>query len=175
MAELSGLAPTSAGSKIVAHARQQLTWGTVYDPSYVRISYPNGDVPRSQGVCTDVVVRAFRAAGIDLQKLVYEHRRTSNQPTDRNIDHRRCPNLVDFFRAYGLTLTTKVGRETLTSWKPGDVVFWKLDNGRDHVGIVTDRRDAFEVPHVIHNLSTPLEEPLLTRWKIVGHYRYPKK
>ena len=172
------------GSKIVANARVQLSWNTVYDPAYVRLGYPGGDVPKTRGVCTDVVIRAMRAVGKDLQKLVHEDKskHLSLYPVypgqtgaDRNIDHRRCPNLVVFFKRFGTALTNKVTAQTLKHWKPGDIVFWKLDNGRDHVGIVTDKADGNGVSFAIHNLSTTLEEPVLTSWKIVGHYRYPKR
>ena len=171
------------GSKIVANARVQLGWNTVYDPSYVKLGYPGGDVPKDRGVCTDVVIRSLRAVGKDLQKLVYEDKskNVSTYPVypgktiDRNIDHRRCPNLVVFFKRFGSTLTTKTDSKSQKQWKPGDIVFWKLDNGRDHVGIVTDKVDRNGVPFAIHNLSTTLEEPVLTSWKIVGHYRYPKR
>lgn len=164
---------STTGAKIVAHARIQLGWGTLYDPSYVRLTYPGGDVPKNRGVCTDVVVRALRAVGKDLQVLVFQDRKARSLKTDRNIDHRRCPNLANYFGRKGRALTKRVERSTLPQWQPGDIVFWKLDNGRDHVGIITDRRDADGVPHAIHNLSTTLEEPVLRRWRIVGHYRYP--
>lgn len=172
------------GSKIVANARVQLGWNTVYDPAYVKLGYPGGDVPKDRGVCTDVVIRALRAVGKDLQKLVHEDKSKNlalypvyagQKGADRNIDHRRCPNLVVFFRRFGSALTTKVDARSLKQWKPGDIVFWKLDNGRDHVGVVTDKVDGRGIPYAIHNLSTTLEEPVLTSWKIVGHYRYPKR
>jgi uncharacterized protein len=172
----------SAGLRIVDAARAQLAWGTVYDPSYVRLEYPGGDVPKDRGVCTDVVIRSLRAVGKDLQKLVHEDkkRRPGAYPrypgqsgADPNIDHRRCPNLQVFLRKNGKTLTRLVERGSLGEWAPGDIVFWKLDNGRDHVGIVTDKREPDGTPFAIHNLSTTLEEPVLRKWKIVGHYRYP--
>lgn len=172
------------GSKIVANARVQLGWNTVYDPSYVKLGYPGGDVPKDRGVCTDVVIRALRSVGKDLQKLVHEDK-SKNRSTypaypgqagaDRNIDHRRCPNLVVFFKRFGTALTNKVNAQTLKHWKPGDIVFWKLNNGRDHIGIVTDKLTGSGVPYAIHNLSTTLEEPVLSSWKIVGHFRYPRR
>ena len=180
----SRLTADPVGSKIVANARVQLCWNTVYDPSYVKLGYPGGDVPKDRGVCTDVVIRALRAVGKDLQKLVYEDKSknlslypvySGQVGADRNIDHRRCPNLVVFFKRFGATLTTKTDSHSIKQWKPGDIVFWKLDNGRDHVGIVTDKVDRNGVPHAIHNLSTTLEEPVLTSWKIVGHFRFPKR
>lgn len=175
-------APSPTAAKIVAHAREQTTWGTVYDPSYVKLRYPGGDVPKDRGVCTDVVIRALRAVGKDLQKLVYEDKKArpaaykvyaGQKGPDRSIDHRRCPNLVSFFKKHGKTLSTKTDAAHRIEWKPGDIVFWKLDNGRDHVGVVTDRLGFNDLPQVIHNLSTTTEEPVLTTWKIVGHFRYP--
>ena len=113
-----GIAKTpSVGARIVAHARIQIGWNTRYDPSYVRLSFPGGDLPRDRGVCTDVVVRALRSVGKDLQKLVFEHRRSAGLKTDPNIDHRRCPNLIAFFKKRGLKLSTKIDPETLPSWK----------------------------------------------------------
>jgi len=174
--------PSPVGERIVAAARDQLDWGTLYDPSYVRLAYPGGDVPRKQGVCTDVVVRSLRAVGQDLQKLIHEDKKAhpslypkypKGKALDPNIDHRRCPNQRVFFGRFGKTLTLKADRSSASSWKPGDIVFWKLDNGRDHVGVVTDRKGPDGLPLAIHNLSTPLEEPVLARWKIVGHFRYP--
>ena len=175
--------PTATGpaAKIVEGAHRQVGEGAVYTVGYFRIGYPNGDLPRNQGVCTDVVVRSFRNAGYALQRLIHEDmaRRFKTYPRreakpDSNIDHRRCPNLTWFFKSYGRTLTNKVSPETLKAWKPGDVVFWKLDNGLDHTGVISDRTNASGIPLVIHNISVCKEEDVLTTWKIVGHYRYPK-
>jgi len=127
-------------------------------------------------------VRAFRGAGIDLQKLVREDMRANwaayprypgVQAPDTNIDHRRCPNLMRFFERKGRSITLSLSEEALPDWLPGDVVFWKLNNGRDHVGIVSDRKNPRGLPLAIHNISTPAEEDVLTKWKIVGHFRYP--
>lgn len=173
----------TVADKIVAGARAQLSWGTRYDGSYVRIGYPGGDVPKTQGVCTDVVIRALRAAGYDLQKLIHEDRKRApgaypsypGQPgTDRNIDHRRVPNQIAFFKRHGKTLTKVVSSKTVMEWQPGDVVTWKLDSGLDHTGILTDKKNSRGEPWVVHNLSTPQEEDCLTSWKITGHFRYPK-
>jgi uncharacterized protein YijF (DUF1287 family) len=173
----------TTADRIVASARDQLNWGTTYDPSYIRIKFPGGDVPRTQGVCTDVVVRALRTVGKDLQGLIHQDKcanpdlypkYTGQKGADPNIDHRRCPNLRVFFRRYGKGLPNRTDSGSLSSWKPGDIVFWKLDNGRDHVGIVTDRKGPSGVPWAIHNLSTPAEEPVLAKWTIVAHFRYPK-
>ncbi len=169
--------------KIVAGARDQLTWGTRYNGAYVRISYPNGDVPKAQGVCTDVVIRSLRHAGYDLQKLIHEDmkkawesypRYSGLSKPDRNIDHRRCPNQIAFFKRHGKKLSTLTDDKSKEQWKPGDFVFWKLPNGLDHVGVLTNKRNSRGLPYTIHNLSTPLEEDVLESYKIVGHYRFPK-
>lgn len=173
----------TSSDKIVAGARLQLSWGTVYDGRYVKLSYPGGDVPKERGVCTDVVVRALRHAGHDLQKLIHEDMKVAwdayprypgvTKP-DRNIDHRRVPNQRVFFRRHGRTLTIETFPGKRAEWKAGDFVSWKLDSGLDHIGVLTDRRGASGWPMAIHNLSTTLEEDVLLSWKITGHYRYPK-
>lgn len=173
------MTPTQA--KIVAGARAQI--GDLYDASYCTLSYPNGDPPAGRGACTDVVVRGLRAAGFDLQALVHQDmkRRWSAYPhsyhlarPDPNIDHRRVPNLAVFFRRHGLTLPNAVTPKTLPAWQPGDIVCWKLPNGLDHTGLVSDRRDGRGVPLVIHNLDHCAEQDVLTDWPIAGHFRYPK-
>jgi uncharacterized protein len=174
---------TGPAAKIVQNAKEQLSWGTRYDARYVRLPYPGGDVPKDRGVCTDVVIRSLRAAGYDLQKLIHEDLKAAwskyprygglNHP-DRSIDHRRVPNQKVFFRRQGLTLPKTVDRQTLKTWQPGDIVCWKLDNGRDHTGVLSDKRNSYGIPYVIHNLSTTAEEDCLTEWEITGHFRYPK-
>jgi len=172
--------PATFAEKVVASARDQLTWGTTYDPAYVRLKYPGGDVPKSRGVCTDVVIRAFRAGGLDLQKAVHEDmksafksypQRYGLKKPDRNIDHRRVPNLATFFRRTGraLKLPSDVKKSV---WKAGDVVVWVLPNGRDHVGVVTDAKGPSGFPTVIHNLSRPAEEDCLFEFKVVGQWRW---
>ena len=175
--------PPTPATKIVAGARAQI--GIGYDPAYVSIAYPDGDVPKDRGVCTDVVVRGLRRAGYDLQRLIHEDMRRhfrayprnwGLRKPDPNIDHRRVPNQIRFLERHGLSLprgaSTPAAR---ASWKPGDIVYWKLDGGGlDHCGIVSDRRGASGLPLVIHNLGGCVEEDCLTRWKITGHFRYPK-
>ncbi|GAB4466423.1 MAG: hypothetical protein OHK0029_37730 [Armatimonadaceae bacterium] len=174
--------PETPQAKVVEAARAQI--GDAYVADYVAISYPNGDVPAGQGACTDVVVRSFRAVGLDLQRLVHEDmkrnfrlypKRWGLRRPDPNIDHRRVPNLVTFFRRYGETLPTVATAKTASLWKPGDIVVWELPNGRDHCGIVTERIGASGLPTVVHNLGPCTEEDCLTAWRITGHYRYPKK
>jgi len=170
---------------LVAGARDQLTWGTRYEPAYVKIAYPGGDPPRTQGVCTDVVVRAYRNAGFDLQKLIHEDmkaawgaypRYADKKAPDSNIDHRRVPNQKAYFKRHALSLTLKC--DSPKDWQPGDIVEWKLVNGRDHTGILTDKLDGDGYPYAIHNIGDgPQEEDVLRTWtwKIVGHFRYPRR
>jgi uncharacterized protein len=176
--------PTKKSNVIVAGARDQLSWGTRYDARYTKIGYPGGDVPRNRGVCTDVVIRALRGAGYDLQVLVHKDmlQQNSGYPKygnasgpDTNIDHRRCPNLRRYFERHGAVLTTDTGPANLGHWKPGDIVFWKMFNGLDHVGVVSDVKAADGIPFVIHNAGEPAEEDCLRRWRIVGHFRFPEE
>jgi uncharacterized protein YijF (DUF1287 family) len=180
----SGSVVKSPTALIVEGARKQLDWGTRYDPAYYAIPYPNGDLPKDKGVCTDVVVRALRNAGYDLQKLIHEDMKAnfSKYPQiwglkgpDRNIDHRRTPNQMTFFQRFGKTLTHQTSQTSISEWQPGDIVFWKLPNGMNHVGILSDRRNRRGLPFVIHNISTTSEEDVLEAWPIIGHYRYPKE
>ncbi len=170
------------GATIVAAARRQV--GTSYTQEYFSLAYPNGDPPRNVGACTDVVVRALRPAGYDLQKLMHQDmkrhfnlypRRYGLRRTDSNIDHRRVPNQRVFFARFAQKLTTKVAQITLKAWQPGDIVYWKLDNDLDHVGIISDRRAANGMPFLIHNLGGCREELVLTTWRIADHFRFPKR
>lgn len=181
-APLSALMPvpslTPFQTKVLAGAKRQI--GDAYDASYRTLPYPNGDPPVGQGACTDVVVRSLRAGGYDLQALVhrdmaahwdqYPHQSGLPRP-DRNIDHRRVPNLARFFARHGQVLTNAVSPKTLPQWQPGDIVCWKIPS--DHIGLVSDRRDPQGVPLVIHNLGPCAEQDVLTQWPIAGHYRYP--
>jgi uncharacterized protein YijF (DUF1287 family) len=164
----------SASEKIVAGARAQR--GDRYTPGYVTLRYPNGDVPRGTGVCTDVVIRALRVAGYDLQRLVHDDmRRAFSRYPDRwglrrpdpNIDHRRVPNLQVFFTRKGRALPTNRG------FTPGDIVTWDLPGGLTHIGIVSDR-NAGRVPLILHNIGPVCsEENVLFAWPITGHFRFP--
>jgi uncharacterized protein YijF (DUF1287 family) len=153
-----------------------------YDPSYVRIAYPRGDVPADTGVCTDEIIRAYRALGIDLQKEVHEDmtsnfsaypnsRRWGLAHTDTNIDHRRVPNLMTFFSRKGQSLALSIRAE---DYAPGDLVTWDLGGGVPHIGIVVDRKSASSGRFmVVHNIGRgPKLEDVLFQWKITGHYRY---
>lgn len=167
---------------VVLGAREEVKKGVTYDASYRSIDYPGGDVPPEVGACTDVVVRAYRNAGIDLQQLVHEDMQANfgQYPQnwglsgpDPNIDHRRVPNLVQFFSRHGQKLATSVEENKLSEWQWGDVVFWKFPNGLDHCGIVSDRTNKDGLPLAIHNAGIAREEDCMTRWEITGHYRYP--
>jgi hypothetical protein len=172
----------SVAEKVVLTARREAEKATPYQGGYHRIKYPGGDVPTG-GVCTDLVVRAFRGAGLDLQRLVHEDMRAhfaayprlwgAARP-DPNIDHRRVPNLIRFFERRGAWLAKGTAGPEAAGWQPGDVVFWDLPNGLKHCGIVSDRKGASGLPLVIHNLSRAAEEDCLASWKITGHARYPK-
>lgn len=172
----------STARRILAGAKAQAAEGTIYTPGYFHIPYPGGDLPRDKGVCADVVVRSLRSAGVDLQRLIHEDmtldfgaypRRWGLSRPDSNIDHRRVPNQMCYFRRQGSTLTTEVNTQSVQRWQPGDIVYWKLDNGLDHCGVVSDGRNAAGLPLVIHNIGRCKEEDCLMRWRITGHFRYP--
>ncbi|MDX2030961.1 MAG: DUF1287 domain-containing protein [Blastocatellia bacterium] len=163
-----------------AAALEQTTYTTSYDASYVKLDYPNGDVPAHTGVCADVVVRAFRKVGVDLQKELHEDmtRHFGKYPAkwgarkpDRNIDHRRVPNLMTWFERQGKGLpVTKNARDYL----PGDIVAWVVSDNRPHTGIVSSLRvPGAERYAIIHNIGLGARlEDVLFAWEITGHYRY---
>ncbi len=174
-------ANSSPNLKIVIDgAIDQVGKTTSYDPSYQKIDYPNGDVPIETGVCSDVIVRAFRKASIDLQKDVHEDMKSnfSAYPTrwgmkgpDANIDHRRVPNLETYFTRKGKSLSTTGGSDRFL---PGDVITWDLGTGQDHVGMVAN---VWYKPSqrylIVHNIGAGTRmEDVLFAWKITGHYRY---
>jgi uncharacterized protein YijF (DUF1287 family) len=153
-----------------------------YDPAYVRIPYPGGDVPPDTGVCTDEIIRSYRAVGIDLQKEVHEDmlQNFSAYPRswlwllarpDSNIDHRRVPNLMVFFQRKGQSLPISTRTE---DYSPGDLVTWDLGGGVPHIGIVIDRKAPQTGRYmIVHNIGQgPKMEDVLFNWKITGHYRY---
>lgn len=164
--------------EIVKAARSQIGVTTGYDPAYRRIAYPGGDVPKQSGVCSDVVIRALRPLGIDLQKEVHEDmvHHFSKYPQkwglakpDANIDHRRVPNLMTYFQRRGYGLATS---KTADDYKPGDIVAWDLGKGLTHIGIVSDRKTAQGIPQLIHNIGQgAIEADILFEYKIIGHYR----
>ena len=171
------------GDKVLDGAKSQLAWKTAYTTGYVKIPYPGGDLPRNQGVCTDVVIRALRYAGRDLQALIHTDMKAhfakypqnwGAKRTDANIDHRRVPNQIRFLERFGKALPRTVTATTLKEWKPGDLVYWKLPNGLDHCGVVSDIKNRRGVPFAIHNIAGIAEEDCLQTWTITGHFRYPK-
>ncbi|WP_198659622.1 DUF1287 domain-containing protein [Nubsella zeaxanthinifaciens] len=152
----------------------------VYDPAYFRIAYPNGDVPADRGVCTDVVIRAYRKLGIDLQKEVHEDMKANfrlypnnwgMKTTDKNIDHRRVPNLMVFFKRKG---KVKPMTKKLEDYLPGDIVCWDLNGRQLHIGLVVDRKSGDGKRYlIVHNIgSGQVMEDVLFVWKIIGHYSY---
>ena len=156
-----------------------------YDPAYVRIPYPGGEVPAATGVCTDEVIRSYRAVGIDLQKEVHEdmlaHRNAyphnwaaqsgNGDGTDTNIDHRRVANLMVFFNHRGQRLPLLANAH---GYRPGDLVTWDLGHGITHIGIVVDQKSPGSGRYmIVHNIGAgPRMEDVLFHWKIIGHYRY---
>jgi len=168
----------------LAQSATTLTQNNVtYDPAYYKISYPGGDIPEDRGVCTDVIIRAYRKMGIDLQKEVHEDMRKhfSLYPknwglknTDRNIDHRRVPNLMVFFTRHGTSLQIS---SHAPDYRPGDVVAWDLGKGILHIGMVSAQKSADGVrPMMVHNIGAgQVLEDMLFDFKIIGHYRYTKK
>lgn len=167
-------------TKLVNAARQQTLSPATYDGSYRRIPYPMGDVPADRGVCTDVVIRAYRTLGIDLQFLVHEDMRANfglypkhwglSKP-DTNIDHRRVPNLQRFLERAGAKLGST---RSVDGYLAGDLVTWMLPGNLPHIGIISDRRAAgTNRPLVIHNIGAgPKEEDVLFAYPVSGHFRY---
>ena len=149
-----------------------------YDPGYVAMSYPGGDVPPDAGVCSDEVIRSYRALGIDLQKEVHEDMKKhfsaypeGSRTLDRNIDHRRVANLMTFFSRNGEKLPIS---KRSADYLPGDLVTWDLGNGLNHIGIVVDQKSPSSGRYmIVHNVGQgPRMEDVLFSWKITGHYRY---
>ena len=172
--------PSHQIRQVVAGAVEQTGYTRLYDPTYVQLAYPGGDPPPDRGVCSDVVVRAFRRAGVDLQKEIHEDmaRHFAAYPNswhmrgpDPNIDQRRVPNLMTYFTRMGKALPISKQPE---DYLPGDVVAWDLGNGVLHIGVVTDTR-APDSPdfEIVHNIGAGARlEDVLFSWTIIGHYRY---
>jgi uncharacterized protein len=169
-----------AARKLIAAARSQIGVTRSYDPAYTRLAYPGGDVDRGKGVCTDVLIRAYRdGLGIDLQSAVHQDmsgnftaypRRWGLKRPDRNIDHRRVPNLETFWQRQGARLPLS---QQAADWRPGDV-FTSLVGGRlPHTGIVSDRLATNGHPLVIHNIGAGAqEEDVLFAHQLTGHFRW---
>lgn len=168
--------------KLAQEAKKLTQENVIYDPQYFKIAYPNGDVPAGKGVCTDVIIRAYRKMGIDLQKLVHEDMKANFglypknwglKSTDKNIDHRRVPNLMVFFERKGQKL--KISNEA-KQYKPGDIVCWNLGGGITHIGLVSDQLNSAKTQFkIIHNVGAgQVLEDFLFNYKIIGHYRFGK-
>jgi uncharacterized protein YijF (DUF1287 family) len=179
VAPAAAQAPSTDALRLVAAAEAQTAVATVYDGAYRRIGYPGGDVPPDRGVCTDVVVRAYRALGIDLQVAVHEDMRRDfaaypalwglRRP-DPNIDHRRVPNLQAYLRRAGAALAVGAAPD---DYLAGDLVTWMLPGNLPHIGIVAARRSPGGVPLIVHNVGAgPRVEDVLFAWPITGHYRH---
>ncbi len=162
----------------VARSAEALTLNPeLYDPSYVRIAYPMGDVPSDRGVCADTVIRAFRGGGVDLQRLVHEDmaRAFAAYPSiwglkrpDTNIDHRRVPNLETFFKRAGVSLELTTDSAL---FEPGDLVSWRIPV--PHIGVVSTRRTASGRPLMVHNIGAGSQlEDVLFAWPRAGWFRY---
>lgn len=172
-------AATIDSAQLVQAARSQVGVTLGYDPVYRRLDYPGGDVPLATGVCTDVLIRALRQQGLDLQKSVHEDMRAhfsayprnwGLQRPDRNIDHRRVPNLMTWFRRQGMALEVS---DKSADYQAGDIVTWDLGRGLTHIGIVSDRTSPAGVPLVLHNIGRGTqEEDILFGFAITGHYRF---
>ncbi len=175
------LSAQSNFQKTLADSALTLTKQKVtYDPTYYSIKYPNGDVPSDKGVCTDVVIRAYRKLGIDLQKLVHEDMKAHfdkypknwglSRP-DKNIDHRRVPNLMIFFTRFG---TVKKMSKTATDYLPGDIVCWNLGGGITHIGLVSAKKSNDGKRNlIIHNIGAgQVLQDCLFSYTIIGHFRY---
>ena len=170
----------AAAEQVVAAAHEQLDQTLYYDPSYRRLAYPGGDVPVDRGVCTDVIIRAFRKADVDLQVLVHDDMKAAfsaypqhwglSRP-DPNIDHRRVPNLMTFFERKNKALP--LSRDP-AGYLPGDVVAWRLPGGRLHIGIVSNIRTTDGRRYLlVHNIGAGAKrEDILFAYEIIGHYRY---
>jgi uncharacterized protein YijF (DUF1287 family) len=172
----------SVADRLVDAAVAQTRSTVVYDGSYRRIAYPGGDVPESIGVCTDVVIRAYRRAGIDLQVKVHEDMKSAFRTypqlwgmsgPDPNIDHRRVPNLQAFFRRAGAALP--ITRDAGT-YRAGDLVTWMLPHNLPHIGVVTGQTSGTGRPLIVHNIGRgPEVEDMLFAYPITGHYRYDSR
>ena len=168
----------AVASPLVQNARLQVGVTTSYDSAYRKLAYPGGDVPMSTGVCTDVLIRAFRGLGLDLQESVHDDMRRAFQQyphhwglrgPDPNIDHRRVLNLMTYFKRRGWE---RERRPRSADFRPGDIVAWNLGGGAAHIGIISDRKNGAGIPLVIHNIGWGAqEEDILFSFTMIGHYR----
>lgn len=174
--------PADKTNQLISAAMEQTRSHVRYNGTYFKIAYPNGDVPAQFGVCTDVVIRAYRKLNIDLQQLVHEDIRKSftdypakrnwgQTKPDTNIDHRRVPNLQTFFTRHGKSLPVS---NKGSDYKPGDLVTWVVSGSLPHIGIVVDEKSGDgQRPLIVHNIGAgPQLEDMLFEFNITGHYRY---
>lgn len=177
------LAATNAGwqvfpeaTQLIAAARRQIGVTIDYDPAYVRLDYPMGDVPRESGVCIDVIIRAYRDAfGFDFQEAIHEDMRADfaayprtwgHSGPDRNIDHRRVPNLETWLTRHAMELAP-------ADWQPGDLLTCRVDESLPHIAIISDKKTAWGEPYVIHNIGLGTrEERLIGRFGQERRYRF---
>lgn len=179
----SPIVVASVEQSVVLVARNRTYLDVRYDPKYVKLTYPMGDVPADTGVCTDVVIRTFRDAfEFDFQKAIHEDMRGNfgaypkawglKRP-DKNIDHRRVPNIETFLKRQGAAVKITKNPQ---DYKPGDLVTWRLGGRLPHIGIVSDRKSEWGTPLIIHNVGAgPVEDDLLFNTEINGHFRYHPK
>ena len=172
-----------ADAALVSAAQDRLKHKVSYNGAYMRLDYPGGDVPANIGVCTDVIIRSYRAAyGFDFQKAVHEDMKANfsaypknwglRRP-DKNIDHRRVPNLETYLKRKGTSLGVS---SKAVDFKPGDIVSWRLGGNLPHIGIVSDRKAPDGTPLIIHNVGAgPQEENVLFAYKMTGHFRFIPK
>jgi uncharacterized protein len=175
-------AQTSFADRLAKAAEALTKDFVIYDPAYVKIDYPGGDVPSHIGVCTDVVIRAYRKLGIDLQREVHEDMKAHfhlypkhwglTKP-DPNIDHRRVPNLMTYFGRFG---TTKPKSEKPEDYLPGDIVCWNLGGGTTHIGVVSSQKSKDgKRPLIVHNIGYgQVLDDMLFDFKIIGHYSFAR-
>lgn len=173
------VAAETFAARLMDAALERTNHTVIYNGAYKQIPYPGGDVPAHFGVCTDVLIRSYRAVGIDLQQLVHEDMKTSfsaypnnwglSRP-DPNIDHRRVPNLEAFFTRKGVSLPISDNPE---DYLPGDIVSWRLPGGLPHIGIVTDQIGPSGAPKIVHNIGYgPKLNDMLFDFDIKGHFRF---
>ncbi len=181
--ELAAPALTASERKfadqLVKAAIERTQQSVRYDPAYVSIPYPGGDVPSDTGVCSDVIIRSYRALGVDLQRKVHEDMSEHffHYPPlwallkpDSNIDHRRVPNLMVFFKRHGRMLPIS---DQASDYQPGEIIAWQLGGGVTHIGILTDQKSASGNYQVVHNIGGgPCLEDMLYEFRIIGRFRY---
>jgi uncharacterized protein YijF (DUF1287 family) len=176
--------PNSFAEKLSNAAIQIIDKDVVYTPDYVKLKYPNGDVPAKTGVCTDVIIRAYRKLNIDLQKEVHEDmvanftkypnlKKWGLKTTDKNIDHRRVPNLEVFFGRKGKTLSIT---QNANDYKTGEIVTWMINDKLPHIGIITHLKSKDGKRNlIVHNVGNgQVLEDCLFSYTIVGHFQYGK-